>query len=306
MISVNRNTINNEIVKSPNNISKANLPQTTNTYSDTEPKEFLGVLNKESKALISKSVSFVDNKSAKGLATPEKIIAEKLTSLFENSSFDLKYDYAEALGDGRGITAGRAGFTTATGDLLDVVKKYTHLKPHNILQKYLPELEKLAKSESADTHKLKGLVQDWSKASKDPDFKKVQDQVVDETYYSPAMNYCEKLGLNSNISKAIIYDTIIQHGEGDDPDGLKAIINSTEKKMGGKPKSLEQEKKWIQTFIAERRKILAHAHDPETRSVWADSVGRCDAFSYLLKNNNYNLSLPIKLNTKDYKTEIKE
>jgi hypothetical protein len=37
----------------------------------------------------------------------------QITSTFENSTLELQYDYVENIGDGRGITAGRAGFTSA-------------------------------------------------------------------------------------------------------------------------------------------------------------------------------------------------
>jgi hypothetical protein len=50
--------------------------------------------------------------------------------------------YAAALGDGRGITFGRAGFTTGTGDGLAVVEAYVKLRPvNNTLAPYLPALE---------------------------------------------------------------------------------------------------------------------------------------------------------------------
>src|ERR671927_1439694 len=55
--------------------------------------------------------------------------AAQITSTFENSTLELQYDYVENVGDGRGVTAGRAGFTSATGDLLLVVRRYTEAKP---------------------------------------------------------------------------------------------------------------------------------------------------------------------------------
>src|SRR5690349_2974768 len=71
------------------------------------------------------------------LAPEPKRLAEALTSLFENGTTEIDYAYAEALGDGRGITAGRAGFTSATGDLLLVVQRYTAAVPGNGLAAYL-------------------------------------------------------------------------------------------------------------------------------------------------------------------------
>jgi chitosanase len=41
---------------------------------------------------------------------------DQLTSLFENSTPILQYGYCEDIDDGRGLTAGRAGFTSGTGE----------------------------------------------------------------------------------------------------------------------------------------------------------------------------------------------
>jgi chitosanase len=67
--------------------------------------------------------------------------AAQIISTFENSTLELQYDYVENIGDGRGITAGRAGFTSATGDLLLVVRRYVETKPDNVLAPYVPALE---------------------------------------------------------------------------------------------------------------------------------------------------------------------
>lgn len=63
-------------------------------------------------------------------------VADKVISVFENEDTSLRYGYIENLDDGRGYTAGRAGFTTANGDLLHVIKTYTSLEPNNPLTIY--------------------------------------------------------------------------------------------------------------------------------------------------------------------------
>ena len=70
-----------------------------------------------------------------------------LVSSAENSSTDYaeQYAYIEDIGDGRGYTAGIIGFTTGTGDLLEVVERYTELEPENELKKYIPYLQQAAK-----------------------------------------------------------------------------------------------------------------------------------------------------------------
>jgi chitosanase len=68
--------------------------------------------------------------AVQGLQNPAaKHRAEQIISSFENSTTVIQYGYAENLHDGRGITAGRAGFTSGTDDLLAVVQLY--LKNHH-------------------------------------------------------------------------------------------------------------------------------------------------------------------------------
>ncbi len=74
--------------------------------------------------------------------TPDqKRRCERFTSVFKNGTFELQYACVEHLPDGRGYTSGRAGFTTAAGDALELVQKYTAIKADNPLAKYLPELQ---------------------------------------------------------------------------------------------------------------------------------------------------------------------
>ena len=54
----------------------------------------------------------------------------ELVSSAENSSLDWRaqYRYIQDIHDGRGYTAGIIGFTSGTGDMLDVVKLYSRAR----------------------------------------------------------------------------------------------------------------------------------------------------------------------------------
>ncbi len=238
------------------------------------------------------------------LAGAKKRRAEQLTSLFENSTLAPQYDYIEALGDGRGYTAGRAGFTSATGDMLDVVKRYTHVASGNPLARYLPRLEVLAKNEDASIVGLEGLPAAWAEASKDARFRTVQDHVVDITYFVPAMHHADAIGAKLPLSRAVLYDTIIQHGDGDDPDGLPALLEAARADVKGTPATGVDEKVWLTAFLKVRRADLAHASDPSTRDVWAESVGRVDVLSEIAKAGNYALTGPLHVASKDWNATI--
>lgn len=230
--------------------------------------------------------------------------AEQLTSLFENDSLQIRYDYAENLDDGRGITCGRVGFTTATGDALAVVQLYSQKVPNNPLTHFLPTLKKLAKEESDDTGDLNGFIKAWQQCAKDATFRAVQDQVVDKLYYEPSARYADQLGLQTALTRAVLHDSIIQHGDGDDPDSLSAILKRTQKSAGGTPKTGVNERVWLKYLLEQRRATLTHAHNKETRQVWAEAAGRCDVFQAIAEAGNYNLDGPIKINTQEYKPTI--
>jgi chitosanase len=216
--------------------------------------------------------------------------AEQLINLFENGSTESHYDYVESLHDGRGITAGKVGFTTANADLLVVVAEYARRKPKNSLVKFLPRLRELAEEESDSTKGLNGFTKAWKVAARDAVFRKVQDDVTDRIYYQPAMRHARKLGLQTALAQAAIYDTIIQHGDGEDPDSLSAILGRTNQAVGGTPARGVDEEIWLENFLKMRREDLAHAYDENTRAEWSQSVGRCDVFMMLAEQRNYNLS----------------
>lgn len=227
----------------------------------------------------------------------QKRRAEQLTNIFENGTPEFQYAYVENLGDGRGYTCGRVGFTTGTSDALAVIKLYTQRKPHNPLVKYISELERLDSlpddsTERGDVSRLHGFVQAWKLAAKDKVFCEVQDTIVDEWYFNPAMQHASRVGIQTALGKAIFYDTIIQHGDGEDPDSLLALIEATKKHIGFLPKG-NNEKDWIAHFLEVRRHDLVHAFNVDTREVWKQSVGRVDALKQLVISKNFNLDAPL-------------
>jgi chitosanase len=232
---------------------------------------------------------------SEGLTAEQRRRADQIISIFENDTPKIQYGYAEALKDGRGLTAGRAGFTSATHDLLRVVQRYVAKAPGSALAKYLPRLKQLAREGSASVRGLEGLNRAWRKAAGDPRFCAVQDAVVDQEYYRPAVAHWRKLGLHTALSLTILYDTVIQHGDDADPDGLPAILARTRKRIAGAPTDTEAEKAWLLVFLKVRRETLANAHEPSTRKAWAETVRRCDVLHRLVTDGNVDLKGPIVL-----------
>ncbi|MDQ6786826.1 MAG: chitosanase [Acidobacteriota bacterium] len=228
----------------------------------------------------------------------QKTTIDKITSFFENGTTRIHYDYAENLKDGRGITCGRSGFCTGTGDAYLVVKKYSERQPKNMLAKFLPELERLNSTiDSSNISGLRGFISAWRKCSKDELFCTVQDEINDELYFNPARSYARKLRLKTAIARAILYDTIIQHGDGDDADSIAALID--------RAGEVTDETTWLKNFLKVRRMDLLNPANLETAKVWRESVERVDALQSILSSGNLELELPLQVECFGKKTTIR-
>jgi len=233
--------------------------------------------------------------SDSSLSPAQKRRAEQLTSIFENDTPELQYDYVEDIGDGRGYTAGRAGFCTGTADAVQVIRHYNTLRPGNSLQKYMDELEALVAAflETGEPHgDTSGLdavgsyADDWRERADDPSFRASQDIVVDRLYFLPAMEHASRLGLATALSKAVLYDTIIQHGEEGDA-SLTDLIERTHQALGvGSPAEVDEEA-WLREFLQQRYEVL------DGTDVWHESRGRVEQFRELLDLGNLDLQGPI-------------
>jgi len=219
-----------------------------------------------------------------------------LVSSAENSSiaYDRQYSYIEDIDDGRGYTAGIIGFTTGTGDLLEVVQAYITLKPdQNILEKYIPALKKAIGS---DTHNGLGasFVSDWQTACKDSQMLQAQNLILDKLYLNPAVAYAKKDGL-STLGEYIYYDALVVHGIGedtdDDPDSFNGIRLAALKKelppsLGG------DEKHYLETFLDCRTVIM----QKETAH---SNLSRIETQKEFISEGNYSLKLPLVWNMYD-------
>jgi chitosanase len=233
--------------------------------------------------------------AAGGDSDVDQVIGQ-LVSVFENGTPEIQYAYVENLDDGRGYTAGRAGFCTACGDLLTVVKTYTAQVPGNPLAKYLPTLTVLARSSEDSTDGLDGFEDAWRAAAKDPVFRQVQDSVTNTLYVAPARKIAADNGVRSALGLAILVDTAVQQGTDTDPDSLPSVVTKTNATVGGTPADGVDETTWLRGFLTTRRAVLEHPSSPDTTDVWRDSVGRVDALSALLDAGNLDLATPFTVN----------
>ena len=164
-----------------------------------------------------------------GLRVPAKRdIAMQLVSAAENSSLDWRkqYRYIEYNVEGnphenRGYTGGLVGFTSRTGDMLEVVQRYERLRPNNPLSPFLASLQRVNGSPSVE-----GLgqpfIQAWQKAAGDVLFKRAQLAEVSDVYFNPAVDQAQQDGLRE-LGQFIYYDAMVMHGPGDDADSFGSI-----------------------------------------------------------------------------------
>ena len=255
--------------------------------------------------LILLALAFSASACGAGLGKGQRHRVDALISEFENSTQRIQWCYVEALEDGRGYTVGRAGFTSATGDLLEVAERYTREVPGNPLADLLPRLRELAANEDGSIDGLEDLPSAWKATCTDPRQRAIQNLVVNEQYYRPAVRHWKRLKLRRPLSLAAIYDAEIQHGNGADPDGVPAMLRRARKRAGGTPRTGVGESRFLRAFIRVRRATLAHAHDPDTRAAWAQTVHRADAWLYLVRTGQWSLSSPVRVHSPEYDLTIR-
>ena len=190
-----------------------------------------------------------------------------------------------------------------TGDTLDLVNSYTASHQNHSLAKYLPALLLLATSNSDSTAHLTGFCKAWAVEASHTAFQQAQQAHVDSTYYQPSQKMADSLGLQYALSRAFLYDTIIQHGGGDDGDSLAAIVNRTNLLQGGSPAEGIKESIWLPAMISERRHDLLHPENAAIAEQWALSVERTDVFTQLAESQQWALSGTIRFSTADYPNE---
>jgi chitosanase len=235
-----------------------------------------------------------------GLADPARVrVADAIISSFENSTVELPYAQAEDLDDGRGITAGRAGFTSGTHDLLLVVQRYTELAAgqRTPLTRYLPALRTIDAAvaddgDASDTSGLSGFAAAWRDASRtDPRLNQAQDDVYRRLYFDPAMVQAQAVGLTTGLGQLIILDAAVQHGATASADGLVTMISETTATRAPGPDP--DHSGWLPAFLEVRREHLTNPANEATTEVWRASIPRVDTLRTLLDQQHYDLETPL-------------
>lgn len=218
------------------------------------------------------------------LASPaKKEIAMRLVSSAENSSLNWRaqYRYIEDIHDGRGYTGGIIGFTSGTGDMLEVVTAYKRVRPHSALAKFLPALRRVNGTES---HKGLGrrFVAAWRRAARDAPFRRAQDAERDRVYFNPSVELAKSDGLNA-LGQFAYYDAAVVHGfEGMQGVRRRALDAVQTPAAGGDEVAYLE--KFLDERVVEMNKEAAH-----------EDVTRIEkAQRRFLREGNLDLHLPLR------------
>ncbi len=160
----------------------------------------------------------------------DQVIAQ-MVSVFENGTPEIQYAYIEDLDDGRGYTAGRAGFCTACGDLLTVVKT----TPRRFRTTRSPSTSR----PSPASPRRRTTPPTGSTASRRLAHRRRGSRVPPgagpghgRPLHAPARKLAEDNGVRSALGLAILVDTAVQQGTDNDPDGLPSMVQKTNADRG--------------------------------------------------------------------------
>ncbi|WP_093439315.1 chitosanase [Variovorax sp. 770b2] len=229
-----------------------------------------------------------DTVAAPSLNSDQRRRAESLMSIWENGEPVKAYGYAENIDDGRGVTWGWVGFTTADGDAIAVVEEFERRHPNNPLTPFLKQVRNKNVTDEAGFIRAVAA-SDQGEFKKD--FEAAQNQQSDLKYYNPALEQAAQLGLKTAAGIAELYDSDINHGV----DGVNAIIKETNLTVGSSPAEGADEIRWLSTYLDIRYRILA------ADNTWKTSTDRATIFkSAIVVVGNLNLNGPIHIESPQY------
>ena len=210
---------------------------------------------------------------------PSDVILQ-LVSIAEYSSIDWRssVNIIDNLGDGRGYTIGLVGFCTGTGDFLELLYYLRDLNPVHVLLTFLPVIERIMKSSDTGSvvglEKLPAVMRRIGK--NDKLFMKATWYILKKLYWKPALDFCDEYGLKSELSRYIVYDTIVNFGNLDV--FRKYMVKG------------EDEGLFLRKFLDVKQKTIE-----DDESLGDTDNNRVDMQKKLLRRENFGLDRPMSV-----------
>jgi chitosanase len=211
--------------------------------------------------------------------------AKAIVNLFETGEVLGQYGAVTVLaGDPGHLTYGRSQTTLASANLGLLIARYCQREGARFgerLRSWLPALQArdLALDHDWRLHNFLRACAD------DPVMRDEQDRFFDETYWAPAERAARKLGLQTPLGVAVVYDSWVH--------GSWAALRDRTDTQGTVTQS--GEKAWITRYIANRHAWLAGHPNPLLRK----TVYRMAAFQRLVEQEAWGLPLPLVVRDKE-------
>ena len=214
----------------------------------------------------------------------QKKTIQAIIATFETGQLPSLKGYATITnikGDNGGLTYGIHQTSINSGNLYFLIKDYCETAECKYGDNLKPYLDPLLykSSDLAKNEKFLELLR--TAAYNDQLMVEAQDRFFDRVYWSQAILEANKLGINTALGLAVVYDSVI-HGS------WKRICDKTLQNNGTVLQLSEPV--WIKSYNENRREWLATHSNPILRNC----VYRQDAFRNLIKGSNWSLALPIK------------
>jgi chitosanase len=215
------------------------------------------------------------------MATHSQVQAAKaILNIFETASVLGDYGSVTVIpGDTGQLTFGRSQTTLGSGNLADLMERYTNNPGARFaarLKPWLARMQQRDKTLNNEQH-LHNLLR---ATADDRVMRDVQDEFFDDVYWQPALRSAQRIGISTPLGLTVVYDGVL-HGSWD-------RIRLRTEEQAGNVASLG-EKAWVRAYVDARREWLA----THTRKDLRATVYRMDAFLRLIELGKWGLELPL-------------
>jgi chitosanase len=215
------------------------------------------------------------------MATQSQVQAAKaILNIFETASVLGDYGSVTVIpGDTGLLTFGRSQTTLGSGNLADLMERYTSNPGARFAARLKPWLDRIRQRDRTlnDEQHLHNLLR---ATADDRVMRDVQDEFFDDVYWQPAMRSAQRIGISTPLGLAVVYDGVL-HGSWD------TIRRRTEDKKGSVVAL--GERAWVEAYVRVRGEWLATHPRKDLRA----TVYRMTAFLRLIELGKWGLELPL-------------
>jgi chitosanase len=206
--------------------------------------------------------------------------AQAILNTFETSSVLGEYGAVTVInGDTGHLTFGRSQTTLSSGNLENLLERYTTNPGARFVSRLLPWLERV-RQRDISLDKALHLHNVLRATADDPVMRDVQDEFFDQVFWQPAVRSAERIGIRTPLGLAVVYDGVV-HGSWD------LLRRRIDAQVG--TASALGERKWLAEYVRVRGQWLATHPRNDLRS----TVYRMHAFQRLIDLDKWGLELPL-------------